>query len=206
MFRLLRQRLRLQRVKSDGDVDALASRAAITRFLFVEDAPQPVDLCFILGCPTPTNMDPAIALYRAGLAPFLMIAGHGPIRQPVPESVLFRDYALARHIPGEAMLIETESTNTKENFAFSEPLIAARFGWDDIRTVALVAKPYHMRRAIMTARQQWPGHLRLIARPSQRADDVLATDWWRTPTGRDFVLKELRAIGTYALQGDLGGF
>lgn len=200
------QRLGLRQEASKDDADALASRAAITRFLFVEDVAQPVDLCFILGCPTPTNMDPAIALYRAGLAPFLMIAGHGPNRQPVPESIRFRDYALARDIPGEVMLIETESTNTKENFAFSDPIIATRFGWERVRTVALVAKPYHMRRAIMTARQQWPTHVRLVARPSQEAHDVQASDWWRTPTGRNYVLKELRAIGTYALQGDLGGF
>ncbi len=182
------------------------SRHAITRFLFVEDPPEPVDLCFVLGCPTPTNMDPAIALIALGLTPAIVISGHGPTAQPVPESQIFRDYAVARGVPAEAMVLETEATNTKENFVFSAPIIAARFGWHRVRRVALVAKPYHMRRAIMTARQHWPEHLQLIARPSQDPGDFPAATWWKTPEGRRHVMAELKAIGTYALQGDIGGF
>lgn len=186
--------------------DPTASRDAITRFLFVEDTAAPVDLCFVLGCPTPSNMDPAITLHAGGLAPLILISGHGPAPQPVPESVLFRDYAMARGVPEAAMLLETEATNTKENFVFSAALIAGRLGWERIRRVALVAKPYHMRRAIMTARRHWPAHLALIAQPSREADDFLASNWWQTPVGREFVLRELRAIGTYGLQDDIGGF
>ena len=188
------------------DPALLESREAITRFLFLADPPEPVDLCFVLGCPTPTNMDPAIALHASGFAPVVMISGHGPARQPVPESMVFRDYAVARGIPAEAMIIETEATNTKENFALSAPIIGAQLGWSRIRRVALVTKPYHMRRAIMTARQHWPAHLRLIALPSYAPDDPLAESWWQTEDGRRYVLQELRAIGTYALQNDIGGF
>jgi hypothetical protein len=186
--------------------DALDSRGAITRFLFVESPVQKVDLCCVLGCPTPTNMDPAIALHRAGLAPLILISGHGPAPQETPEAAIFRDYALARGVPAEAMLLETAATNTKENFALAAPLIAARLGWDRVRAVALVAKPYHMRRAIMTARRHWPAHVRLVARPSRDPGDFPAETWWQTPGGRQHVLAELRAIGAYALQGDIGGF
>lgn len=184
----------------------LDSRDAITRFLFVADPPAPVDLCFVLGCPTPTNMDPAVALYTRGFAPVIMISGHGPVPGPVAESERFRDYGLARGIPPEAMVLERRATNTKENFVFSAPIIAERFGWARIRRVALVAKPYHMRRAIMTARRHWPAHLHFVAQPSLEADDVQPETWWQTPVGRDYVLRELRAIGAYALQDDLGGF
>lgn len=208
-FRQWLARLRNGRPKAgraSAACDPIASRDAITRFLFVEDEAAPVDLCFVLGCPTPSNMDPAIALHAGGLAPLILISGHGPAPQPVPESVLFRDYAMARGVPEAAMLLETEATNTKENFTLSAPLIAGRLGWERIRRVALVAKPYHMRRAIMTARRHWPAHLALIAQPSREADDFLASNWWQTPVGREFVLRELRAIGTYGLQDDIGGF
>ncbi len=186
--------------------DCLESRAAITQFLFVEDPPEPVDLCFVLGCPTPTNMDAAIALHARGLAPLIMISGHGPAPQPVPEAVLFRDYAIARGVPEAAIMLETESTNTRENFAFSAAIIERQIGWADIRSVALVTKPYHARRAIMTARRYWPSHLRLVMRPSQQADDVPADTWWQTESGRAYVMRELIAIGTYAQKGDIGGF
>lgn len=186
--------------------DPLASRAAITDFLFLEDLPEPVDLCFVLGCPTPTNMDPAIAMHVGGFAPRILVSGHGPAPQPVPEAVIFRDYAVARGIDPAAILLETEATNTRDNFAFSAPIIEARIGWARIRSVALVCKPYHARRALMTARRHWPAPLRLILRPSQEPDDVRAEDWWQTEVGRAHVLRELCAIGTYAAQDDLAGF
>lgn len=186
--------------------NCLESRAAITQFLFVEDPPEPVDLCFVLGCPTPTNMDTAIALHARGLAPVIMISGHGPAPQPVSEAIQFRDYALARGVPGAAIMLETESTNTRENFAFSAPIIDKQIGWDRIRSVALVTKPYHARRALMTARHHWPAHLRLVMQPSQRPDDLPATTWWQTEGGRAHVMRELIAIGTYAQQGDIGDF
>jgi DUF218 domain len=182
------------------------SRDAITSFLFLNDPPAPVDFCFVLGCPTSTNMKPAIALYFEGFTRHIVIAGHGPKPQDVPEAEIFRDYAVARGIPADAMVLESTSSNTVENFAFSRPLIEQHFGWDRIRRVAIVAKPYHMRRAVMTARQQWPRHIALFARPSEEPDDPPASTWWQTPAGRGFVLAELRAIGTYGLQGDLGGF
>ena len=53
------------------------SRDAISRFLFVQDDAAPVDLCFVLGCPTPSNMDPAIELFRRGWTPKILISGYG---------------------------------------------------------------------------------------------------------------------------------
>lgn len=182
------------------------SRRAITQFLFVEDPPEPVDLCFVLGCPTATNMDPAIALHIRGWAPLIMISGHGPVPQLVPEAILFKDYALARGIPQAAIMIETKATNTLENFTFSASIIEREIGWKHIRCVALVSKPYHARRALMTARRHWPTHLRFIMQPSLRPDDLPAETWWHTEGGRAHVLRELIAIGTYAQKGDIGDF
>ncbi len=182
------------------------SRGAITQFLFVKHPSEPVDLCFVLGCPTPTNMDPAIALHARGWAPVIMISGHGPAPQAVAEATRFRDYAVARGVPETAIMMETEATNTRENFTFSAPIIEREIGWERIRNVALVSKPYHARRALMTARRYWPGHLRYIMQPSQHPDDPPAETWWQTEGGRTHVLRELIAIGTYAQKGDIGDF
>lgn len=213
MFRRLSERLaRVRGSTPDPSVPPLSegglleSREAITRFLFVQDPPQAVDLCFVLGCPTPTNMDPAIALHARGLAPRILVSGHGPLPQAVPEAQRFRDYAVERGVPASAILLETESTNTRENFVFSAPLIDSQLGWQQVRTVAVVSKPYHARRALMTARRHWPAHVRLVMQPSLHPDDAPAATWWQTESGRAFVLRELVAIGTYAQQGDIGGF
>ncbi len=52
-------------------------------------------------------MDPAIALHARGLAPVIMVSGHGPAPQPVSEAIQFRDYALARGVPGAVIMLET---------------------------------------------------------------------------------------------------
>ncbi|HEX8679628.1 MAG TPA: YdcF family protein [Chthoniobacterales bacterium] len=182
------------------------SRDAITSFLFIEDEPMPVDLCFVLGCPTPTNMDRAIEMYRKRFTPKILISGYGRELSELPECELFRRNALHHGIPASALIIEEKATNTYENFAFSRPIIDAKLGWNKIARVAIVTKPFHMRRAIMTARAQWPRHLEFLALPSREPDDVPADSWWQTEAGRNYVFAELRAIGTYAASGHLGGF
>jgi hypothetical protein len=61
------------------------SQEMITRFLFLKDDPSPVDLCFVLGSPTPSSMQPATQLYLNGLTPKISISGFGPL--PLQEGV-----------------------------------------------------------------------------------------------------------------------
>jgi uncharacterized SAM-binding protein YcdF (DUF218 family) len=186
------------------------SRDAITRFLYVADAPRAVDLCLVLGAPTVSSMRPAVDLWRAGLVPRLLISGRGPRTGPYaggpPEWEVFRAFALAEGVPEDAILLECEATNTRENFVLSAAVVEAALGWARVRSAAIVGKPFHMRRALMTARRHWPADLELVMLPSRDPQDFPAESWWRSEAGRAFVLAELKAIGTYALQDDLGGF
>ena len=184
----------------------LDTRAAITEFLFLRDEPGPVDFAFVLGSPTVSSMAPAIDLYRRRLAPKIVISGRGPIPGQVPEAEVYRDHAIECGVPAADIIVETQAANTKENFTFSRPVIEQCFGWDRVRAVAVSAKPFHMRRALMTARRHWPEHIELLMLPSNHPEDAPADSWWQTEHGRSYILAELRAIGTYALAGDIGGF
>lgn len=181
-------------------------RDAITAFLFVKHEPGPVDFAFVLGSPTISSIVPAINLYKNGLTSTLVISGRGPTSASACESEIYRDFAVANGVPASDIILETRATNTKENFAFSRVIVEERLGWDRIRRVAISGKPFHMRRAQMTARVQWPRNLELLMLPSSAADDPPAETWWQAEHGIKYVLAELRAIGTYGLQGDLGGF
>ena len=182
------------------------TRDAITNFLFLEDAPAQVDLCFVLGSPSISSILPAVAMYHSGLAPRLLIAGYGPNPVQRPEAEVYRDYAVAHGVPHCAIMIEPRSRNTLENFQFSAAIIAREIGWSNLSRVAIAAKPFHMRRALMTARMNWPAHLSYLMRPSTAPDDALATNWWQSEAGRRFVLSEIRSIGTYGLENHIGGF
>jgi len=185
-------------------MEAFETRAAISRFLFVSDAPEAVDLVFVFGSPTISTMAPAIALFRDGLAPKILISGKGRAETGEPEWSAYRAHALAAGVPEDALLIEPEASNTSENAAFGAALIERTLGWDGIATIAVCAKPFHMRRALMTARRHFPAGIRLIARPPSGLGDVAADDWWQSDWGRQRVLEELGRISAYALKGDLG--
>jgi hypothetical protein len=182
------------------------TREAITRFLFVHDSPAPVDLSFVLGCPDASTVMPAVQLYLRRLTCRILISGMGPQPQEPPESELAKAYAVERGVPDGAIYLESRASNTLQNFVYSRRVIANEIGWGSIHSVAITGKPFHMRRALMTARMHWPSRLKLLMIPSGEGGDPSAGTWWQTERGRKFVLAELEAIGRYALRGHLGGF
>jgi hypothetical protein len=190
----------------DSHSSFFETREALTRFLFLKDEPALVDLCFVLGCPAVSSMQPAVDLFLSGLTRKILISGFGPLSEQEPECEFFKRYALERGVPEEMIYLESKATNTLENFVFSRPVIENEIGWQNVESVAISGKPFHMRRALMTARAHWPGHLRYLMLPSNHPDDVPAETWWQSERGRRYVLSELKAIGSYALEGDIGGF
>jgi hypothetical protein len=190
----------------NGETSFFETREAITRFLFLKDEPAPVDLCFVLGSPSISSMVVAVDLFIRGMTPKILISGYGPRRWQKPECEIYKAYAVQRGIPERAILLERKARNTLENFVFAKTVIEREIGWQSLKSVAIAAKPFHMRRALMTARKHWPAHLRYLMLPSAAPDDPPAETWWQSEHGRRFVLSELRAIGTYALEGHIGGF
>ncbi len=199
------------RTLSGHETRDLRDLDAITRFLFVEDEPVAVDLCLVLGAPNCSNADPAIEMYRDGLARKFLVTGFGPAGSHdrcghVPEYRMLTDYMVAAGLPCESILQEQQATNTLENFVFSAPLIDRHIGWEHIRKIAIAGKPLHMRRARMTATQHLPEHLEFVMRPSIHPENIQADTWWRTTVGCERVFRELGAISTYCLEGDIGRF
>lgn len=186
------------------------TRQAITDFLFVSDVHEPVDFAFVLGSPSLTSIEPAIELFHKGFTQTIFISGLGPQnsqdRTAAPEAQILQSHAIACGVPQERMVIETQSTNTLENFQFSAKLIEKHFGWSNIRRIAICGKPFHMRRALMTAKAQWPSHVTLLMTPSNHPDDPNAHTWWQSAIGRAIVLREINAISIYAMKGHIGDF
>lgn len=180
-------------------------RAALTEFLFIQDKPKSVDFAFVLGSPSLSSIEPAITLFKEKKTSWIVISGHGPqLQSESPcEAEIYKAYAISCGVPEAQILIETAATNTRENFLYSHGLIQDKFGWENIKCVSISGKPFHMRRALLTAHTYWPTHLEFIMLPSNQPDDPPAESWWRTETGRKFVLHELMAIGKYGLNGDL---
>ncbi|MDO6747594.1 YdcF family protein [Gilvimarinus sp. 1_MG-2023] len=183
------------------------TRDAIGKFLFVADTKQLVDLVIVAASPSISSIQPAIEMYKEGLTPRIVISGAGIMTSGVLEWQGYRDHALAHGVAEADLLLEKHATNTKENMIFTSALVASSTGgWDDIHKVALCAKPFHMRRVLMTACQHLPSHLRFVSIPPNDPGDIARDTWWQSEYGRKRVLEELGRISTYAMKGDLGGF
>jgi uncharacterized SAM-binding protein YcdF (DUF218 family) len=115
-------------------------------------------LIWVLGSHDLRVADRAAELWKAGLAPrILMSGGLGNFTQGVfekPEAELLAERAKALGVPGEALLIENRSTNCGENVAFSRELLESR--GIGVERVIAVQKPYMERRTWATIRAQWP--------------------------------------------------
>jgi hypothetical protein len=146
-------------------VDAAAKTAARTLWDY-HRLGRPVagaDAILGLGNYDPRVAEHAAALFLAGHAPWLVFTGgvvqppeRMPARWPGVEAEVFRHVALEQGVPPERILVETRSTNTGENFRFTEALLRERA--IPVRRVLVVSKPFMERRAIATGHVQtrWP--------------------------------------------------
>lgn len=103
------------------------------------------------GRPSPVlqaRLDRAIALYRQGYAPLLVLTGGSLPNDPYSEASVGREYALAEGIPAEAILLEEDSRTTAGNLQGAWALLAPR----QAGAILLVSDPFHMARARWVAR------------------------------------------------------
>lgn len=98
------------------------------------------------GPATRRRMDAAIALYRAGAAPLLLLSGGGP--HGVSEADAMRRLALAAGVPESALLLESRSASTVENALECAKLL----GDDSRRALLLVTDRAHALRACLLFR------------------------------------------------------
>lgn len=125
------------------------------------------DCILVLGSHDPRVAERGIDLFLAGYAPFIVFSGgFGSLTRNVfkkPEADLFAEIAVRRGVPEEKILVENKSTNTGENFKFTENLLKA--SELDFNSFIVVQKPYMERRSYATGRKLWPEKEIIITSP-----------------------------------------
>ncbi|MFE0421471.1 YdcF family protein [Streptomyces sp. NPDC058953] len=119
---------------------------------------RPADVVIGLGSHDLGVATTAADLYHRGVTKTLVFTGaNSPTtrhRFPRGEAVHYREHALALGVPGDAILVEPDATNTGANITLSRELLT-RTGIEPA-SVLLVTKPYMERRAYATTRRVWP--------------------------------------------------
>lgn len=121
--------------------------------------PRNTDIAIGLGSHDIGVAEHAAELWHEGRFPFIVFTGaNAPTTIgvfPRGEAIHYAERTMELGVPAEAILTETEATNTGENFTLTRLLLDRRGIHPGSATV--VSRPYQQRRAYATARKLWPG-------------------------------------------------
>lgn len=131
-----------------------AGLLAVDTLPVAADRLQAANVILVLGGDGLPRAAKAAALYRAGLAPRVLVSGAG-------ECEGLRDVLVAGGVPAGAVLLECASRSTHENAAFSAPLLRGLHA----RTVLVVTSWFHLRRALACLADAAP-EIRWLAVPA----------------------------------------
>lgn len=153
--------------------------------LIVRSVSRPVDAIIVLGGDGPRRAQRAASLYRAGVAPRVIIAGDG-------DCTFIRQMMIDFAVPPAAIAMECASRNTWENAAFAAPLLAAA----EVRSAVIVTSWFHSRRAVACFREVAP-HIDFRSLPVEPE-----LPFWRVAEDPDSgrVLLEYVKIAWYVLR------
>nr|WP_319555921.1 YdcF family protein [uncultured Vibrio sp.] len=118
---------------------------------------KPAD-CLLVMCSNDLRVaEHAAKLYQQKLAPLIVFAGgKGRFTDGLfdkSEAETFAEIAQVAGVPDDAVLVETQSTNSGENVRFTHQLLEDKGILCD--SVIVVQKPFMERRAIATFEKQW---------------------------------------------------
>lgn len=159
---------------------------------------EPADAAIVLGAavhgnqPSPVfqaRIDHGVTLYQTGKVRWLVLTGGTGEGQLYAEAVVARDYAIRQGVPASAILMETRSHTTSQNFDEAAPLLRG----NGIRTALVVSDPLHLMRALRMARDRG-----IDARPAPAPGTRYRGFWSRA----GFLLRELYFYHHYLVTGD----
>ncbi len=136
----------------------LVGVAAYIVWVGERDQAAPADAIIVLGAaaydarPSPVfaeRIRHGIDLYQRGLAKHLIFTGGFGNGARFSESQVAQRYALKHGVPGQAILIETQSRTTHQNLQQAAVLMKAH----GFKRAIIVSDPLHMARALRLARE-----------------------------------------------------
>jgi uncharacterized SAM-binding protein YcdF (DUF218 family) len=122
------------------------------------DQRRPVDAIIVLGAaqyngrPSPVlraRLDHAIALYREGFAPLIVVTGGVGRGDTLSEAIVGRRYLVRREVPDESVVAQPVGRSTRTSMTAVGEWLRDR----GLRRVLLVSDPFHMFRLRLEARR-----------------------------------------------------
>ncbi|MBS4218100.1 YdcF family protein [Bacillus sp. FJAT-49711] len=145
----------------------------------------------------------AIQLYHEGRANKILFTGGVAWNgNSLPEAIVLKNKAIEMGIPEEDILVETVSTNTKENILASLLVLDRYFDLHKVKRLLIVTASYHMQRTHLTLKTYMPSWIEFSLCPAED-QSTKKENWFLNVHGRRRVTEESRKIITYIKEGAL---
>lgn len=167
-----------------------------TRFIVVDDRPEPADLIYVLNGAYAARVSLAARLYHEGYAPRVLLAHN---REKVPAryrpartlSELIASLIVGQGVPDTAVTIIPFPVGVENTWDEGRAL-RLFLERAPVRRVIVVTTDYHTGRALRTLRRELRGlrvELRMAAAAAGRG--FTRSDWWESEAGRRTYTGEL---------------
>lgn len=194
--------MKISQLQADQLTDDLKTKLLYEN---IEDDFKKGDCIIVFGSSKAVDyrLPKAVELYQANRANKLLFTG-GNVwdGKKVPEAILLKNKAIALGVSEHDILIETASTNTKENVLASLFVLDRWMPLHLMKRILIVTASYHMRRAYLTLKTYMPPWIEYSLCP---ADDrhTNKDNWYLNKYGRQRVQAETAKIIHYVKQGAL---
>ncbi len=137
---------------------------ALVAFVYYQEVHVPMpnekaDALIVLGAQVQPSGEPSVQLawrleaalevFNQNPAPIVVSGGQGA-NEPRPEGEVMRDWLVERGVPAEQILVDGESTNTRQNISHAISLLQGL----NIQNVRIITSDYHLPRALAIARDE----------------------------------------------------
>jgi uncharacterized SAM-binding protein YcdF (DUF218 family) len=159
------------------------------KILCVDSGPVTADVLIVLGGGNHERAPRAAALFKAGVAPRIILSGEG-------DDEINRLALLRAGVPAAAIEVESKSMTTHENAEFTLKLLRA----EKVRRAILVTSWYHSRRALKTFEHE-AGAEKIVfsSRPTYYGFE--REEWRRLGVGKHMWLEFLKLPGYWIRYG-----
>ncbi len=121
------------------------------------------------------------------------------------EAIRMLDAVVELGLPKEIFLLETEATNTLENFKYSKPIAEKIKPIDSFDKILCIGRAFMTRRAKMCAAAcDYPtSKIDFYGTVDSKGKNIGSNSWWKNEAAIKRVLEELKRVAEYSLKGDL---
>jgi uncharacterized SAM-binding protein YcdF (DUF218 family) len=169
--------------------------------LLIETPLRKADLLFVFGTrhAVPAFIDTIADLWNKQLFQWLLISGGPTAGRSYTEAEALVEGIASLNIPASHIIIEDRAMNTGENVTLSLPLIHARIGLPNVRSVIALGKHCGSARYLMTLQRHWPSVEKMLVTVNHF--DIRNDEWHLHPEAQARIVAEWRKLEPYKRLG-----